>query len=297
MATAPAQSTQAPNQLGQLQSLLTLLTGGQKTTQTTSPGDVTALQQLLGQLQGADYSSLLQGIFSQAGGQIPGLQVALGNAMGARSGNNSAVSGALQQLLKQTALEGQQQVTSQQLQNQQIQAQAGNSVAQATRGTSQTSGGKSQLGQLAGVLGLAQGALKLTGSKDMTELFGKLGGVAGPAGTSGNANPAAGASGMGLGGFTPSVGTAPLMDAGVQFGTAINVPGAQQTYTEAMPFVPDMTGEFSFDGVAPTPGYSADPAFAGPVQLSPGFQYQPAGGDAFVDNSGVDWANFDQWWL
>jgi len=76
----------------QIASLLQLL-GGTKTT--TSPGDTTALQGTLAGLKGADYEAMLKAIFQQAGGQIPGLQQALGNAVGARSGGNSAVQAAL----------------------------------------------------------------------------------------------------------------------------------------------------------------------------------------------------------
>ena len=64
------------------------LFGGQTTT--VSPGNIAPLEQVLAQLQGQDFTALLQSIFQQAAGQIPGLQAAYGNAMGARSGGNSA---------------------------------------------------------------------------------------------------------------------------------------------------------------------------------------------------------------
>jgi len=91
----------APVGIEQQAAQLLQLLGGTKTT--TSPGDISALQSTLGQLQGTDYEAMLKAIFQQAGGQIPGIQQALGNAIGARSGGNSAVQAALQKLLAQTS--------------------------------------------------------------------------------------------------------------------------------------------------------------------------------------------------
>lgn len=294
MATAQtAQTVAPPSQLGQLQGLLGLLLGN-KTTSTSNPGDITALQQLLSQLQGANYSGLLEGIFNQAGAQIPGMQVALSNAMGARTGNNSAMSAALQQLMKQTALEGQKQVVQQQLQNQQIQAQAGGAVAQATKGTTQTQGEKGKLGEIAGLVGLLQGALKLTGSKDMGDLFGKLSGTAtGPAGTSGSFNPGA---------VSMAVGTAPLMQGNQQVGNAVWVPGNQQVYSEEMPSFDLNQFNQNFDANAweqeltnwQPAANQAD--FYNQIQLPTDFQPAQVNFDT-LDSSGTDWENFDQWWL
>lgn len=296
MATAQTAQSVAPNQLGQLQSLLTLLTGS-KTTSTSNPGDVTALQQLLAQLQGADYSGLLEGIFNQAGAQIPGMQVALSNSMGARTGNNSAMSAALQQLMKQTALEGQKQVVQQQLQNQQIQAQAGGAVASATKGTTQTQGEKGKLGEIAGLVGLLQGALKLTGSKDMGDLFGKLSGTATPAGSSGSFNPSA---------QSMAVGTAPLMQGNQQVGNAVWAPGNQQVYSEAMPTanmaMPSFDAGQSFDAnsweqdLANWQPAANQSEVYNQIQLPTDFQAAPVNFDT-LDNSGTDWENYDQWWL
>lgn len=302
MATAQtAQTVAPPSQLGQLQGLLGLLLGN-KTTSTSNPGDITALQQLLSQLQGANYGGLLEGIFNQAGAQIPGMQVALSNAMGARTGNNSAMAAALQQLMKQTALEGQKQVVQQQLQNQQIQAQAGGAMAQATKGTTQTQGEKGKLGEIAGLVGLLQGALKLTGSKDMGDLFGKLSGTAaaGPVGTSGSFNP--GAASM-------AVGTAPLMQGNQQIGNAVWAPGNQQVYSEAMPAANTAMPSFDFNQFnqdfdanawerdlaswQPTANQSE---IYNQIQLPTDFQPAPVNFDT-LDTSGTDWDNFDQWWL
>lgn len=144
------------NQLDALQSLLTTLGGSVKT---TNPGDTSALQSTLGQLQGTDYEALLKSVFQQAGGQIPGLQAAFGNAIGARSGGNSAVQAALQKLMSQTVLSGQQQIAQQQAQNMQTQAQVGAGIANATKGTKQTD--QTNLGEAAKMIALMQGMQKL----------------------------------------------------------------------------------------------------------------------------------------
>lgn len=122
--------------------------GGSKTS--SNPGDISALQQVLAQLQGTDYEGMLKGIFQQAAGNIPGLQQAFGNAAGARSGGNSAVQAALSKLLQQTVTGAQEKIASQQLQNQQIQAGAAANIAQATKGTKSTVG--TSLGQAAQML-------------------------------------------------------------------------------------------------------------------------------------------------
>ena len=170
---------QAPNELGQLQALLGLLGGGGQTT-TSSPTNTAPLQGVLSQLQGADYNALLQGIFQQAAGQIPGLQSAYGRAVGARSSGNAPMQAALQSLLQQTTLAGQQQVATQQNQNLATQAQAAANL----RGTKQTTKQNSQLGELAAVLGLAQAATKLGGYKTVQEMLGAVTGTG-----AGNAAP------------------------------------------------------------------------------------------------------------
>lgn len=145
-------------------------------TTTTNPGNIAPLEQVLAQLQGQDFNALLQSIFQQAGGQIPGLQAAYGNAMGARSGGNSAVQAALNELLKQTTLAGQQQIASQQAQNFQTQGQAAANIAQATRGTQTTQG--ADLGGIAKNLLLLQGLSMLTGkSGPLSGLGDKVGEV------------------------------------------------------------------------------------------------------------------------
>jgi hypothetical protein len=168
---------QAPGELDVISQLLRMMGGGGQT-ETTNPGDISALQQLFAQLQGANYQGLLQSIFQQAGGQIPGIQAAMSNAMGARSGNNSAVAAALQELLKATTIEAQGQLVSQQLNNQQIQQNAAANMAQATRGTQsvakpQTLTG-SGLGDLAALFAVLKGAQTITGSSSIRDMGNKM---------------------------------------------------------------------------------------------------------------------------
>lgn len=202
------------NQLEAIAKLLPTLFGSKETV-STNPGDTTALQQLITQLQGTDYNKTLQTIFQQAGGQIPGLQAAFSNAVGARSGNNSAVSAALQKLMMETTLAGQKQVADQQLQNQQIQANAGGSIATATKGTQRTDKTQGVGGQLAGLIGLIQAAKMATGSKDLDELGRKFG-LGGSRSAGGDVAPVTGPTGgVPMGGAAPVTGAAaPQMSTG-----------------------------------------------------------------------------------
>lgn len=177
-------TNQSANLVNNLTALLQTM-GGTKTTTSTNPGDTAALQSVLGQLRGADYNAMLQSLFQQAGGQIPGLQVALSNAVGSRSGGNSAVAAALQKLLQQTTVAAQDQIAKQQLTNQQTQVQAGQAVAQATKGTQETKQQGTNIGQ--GVSNLAKAtaltqllgsALKLTGKGTLQDAIGSLTGGA-----------------------------------------------------------------------------------------------------------------------
>lgn len=183
--TAALPTSQSGDLVKNIAGLLQLL-GGTQTTQTTNPGDTAALQNVLGQLQGADYNAMLQSIFQQAGGQIPGLQQGLSNAIGARSGSNSAVQAALQKLLQQTTVAAQDQMAKQQLANQQAQIQAGSAVANATKGTqtTQQSGtnlkaGATNLAKGTALLQLLSAATKATGSNTIQDAVQKMGGMFG----------------------------------------------------------------------------------------------------------------------
>jgi hypothetical protein len=179
--TNASATVQAPSDgIATLTNLLDLLGGQAKTSTTTqSPADISGLQNLMGQLQGADYNSLLQSIFQQAAGGIPQLQGTYSRAVGARSSNNSAVQASLNELLKQTAIEAQKNIVSQQLQNQQIQAQAGQAIAGATKGTTQTTKDTAgtNIGKATALLGLLSAAQKLTGKNFVQELMGSMSGA------------------------------------------------------------------------------------------------------------------------
>lgn len=151
MANGQALPETTSNPLAGIAALLQTLGGTQ---QTTNAGDTGPLRNVLAQLQAQDPNALLQSVFQQAGGQIPGLQQAYANAIGARSGGNSAVQAALNELLKQTTIAGQAQVVQQQQQNLATQQQAAANIANATRGTKATSG--TNLGASAKMLGVLQ---------------------------------------------------------------------------------------------------------------------------------------------
>lgn len=167
------QKVQAPNQLGQLQSLMTLV-GGDKQTATTAPTNTAPLEGVLAQMQGVNYDQLLQSIFQQAAGTIPGFQAAYSNAAGARSGRNSAMEAALQNLLKQTTVESQKQVATLNQQNLANQANAAANL----RGQKTTTAKPSQLGQMAALIGLLQGATKLGGFNTVQDMLGAVTGTA-----------------------------------------------------------------------------------------------------------------------
>lgn len=155
-----------------------------KQTTTTSPGDIAALQQSIAALQGIDYNAMLESMLQKAGAQIPNIQAAYGRAVGARSSGNAAYAAALQQLIKETAMAAQEKIAAQQLQNQQAQIQAGQAIAQATKGTTQTSTTKqgTDLQRAAGLLALFAGLKKMQGmdiGKEISSIFTTSGGGTG----------------------------------------------------------------------------------------------------------------------
>jgi hypothetical protein len=238
--------------LGGLPQLLQAL-GGTRTTQSTNAGDTAALTQLISQLQGTDYNKLLEAVFQQAAGAIPGFQAAYGNAVGARSTGNSAVQAALNKLLTQAAIQGQSQIADQQLRNAQIQAQAGGSIAQATRGTQQTQKSGTNLGQAATMIAGLQLLGKARGLFEDDGVFGKI------FGGNGGGQGGAGAVVTPIGGATA-------------FGS--DLPGM------------DMDA-YSQDVFAPTP-LPVD--FDQPLDLEALFG---TGDTTGMDFSGIDWSQFD----
>lgn len=147
----------APNGIGNIAQLLQLAGGGKGTSTTTS--DTSALQDVLGQLKGQDPAKLLETIFTKASGEIPGLQAAMSNAVGARSGGNSAVSAILQKLLQQTTLLGQQQLVDQQQKNLATQGQVADAIARGNTKTTKTEG--TNLGKAAQTLAMLSAGQKL----------------------------------------------------------------------------------------------------------------------------------------
>ena len=187
---------------------------------------------------------MLKAIFQQAGGQIPGLQQALGNAVGARSGGNSAVQAALQKLLAQTSTGAMDQIAKLQSQNMQTQASIGGNIAQATKGTTvkegtNVSGGLANAAKLIAVL---QGAKTLGADKWLKDLTST----------------------------TPEQSISPAMTTAVN--SAFASPTAPLSTAETPMF--NLTGAFQPQaaGSAPAPEYQVD--YTGIPQVTdPGFQY------------------------
>lgn len=185
--------------LGAVSEILNLF--GNQTKQ-TSTADTSGLKTLLGQLQGGqDPTALLQSIFQQAAGQIPGLQAAFANSVGARSGGNSSVNAALQKLLQQTTLAGQQQISQQQQQNQNLQANVAGKIADSTRTVT-----GSQSPNL-GAAGKGLAIMQLLGKSGATDKIRGL--FTGGAG-------AAGGAGSGVTGATLDFGGTPSFDFGTE---------------------------------------------------------------------------------
>lgn len=234
---ATAQLQQPEGLVTQADALLKLL-GGTKTT--SSPGDTGALEKTFADLQGTDYEAMLKAIFQQAGGQIPGLQQALGNAIGARSGGNSAVAAALQKLLAQTSTGAMDQVAKLQAQNFQTQANVGGNIAQATKGTNVQTGTNvsSGLTEAAKLIALLQGAKQLGADKWL----------------------------KGLTSDTPEAAVSPAMT------TAANNAFASPTAPLSTAETPMFNLGGSFTPAAGQPGVSSD--VPGVPQITdPGFQY------------------------
>lgn len=130
-----------------LSELATTLGG---TTVSSNAGNTGALENALTSLvsSGSGYEELLASIFQQAAGQIPGFQLAYANSVGARgSSANSAITSALEKLLKDTTLAGQSQIAQQEQANLNSQITAGTALANATKGTEQTT--QTDLGEAA----------------------------------------------------------------------------------------------------------------------------------------------------
>jgi hypothetical protein len=107
------------------------------------------------------------------------------------------VQAALNELLKQTTLAAQDKIVTQGLQNQQLQVQAGQGVAQATKGTTETKTARegTNVPKAAGTLAVLEALARLAGNKTVQDMVGKVsGGIIAPAAAVGTATaPAAAA--------------------------------------------------------------------------------------------------------
>lgn len=272
---ATGKVTPAAGGVAEVGNLLQMLGGTKETsTSTQSPADIAGLKALLAQLQGADYNAQLQAIFQAAAGTIPGLQSAYGRAAGARTSNNTAVQAALNELLKATTVEAQGKIANQQLQNQQIQAQAGQAVAQATKGTTQTQATKqgTNVPKAAGSLAVLEALARLSSNKTVQDMVGKItGGVVGtapataaPVGT--NVAPQAAAPIASAPAMQPTAAPQPVAAQPMAPVQAVQAPmqapvmmAPAPVYTPPEVFTPVFAEDF---GYVPTPAPEFAPIFA-----------------------------------
>lgn len=168
---SPASNVPAQSGLTPVIQLADLL-GGQRSTTRTS-ADTGAIKALLTQLQSKDYSSQLQSILQAVAGQTPGIQARYANAVGARSGSNAPVTAALDKLMVDASLKGQQQIAQLENQNAATQASLANSLAQATRSSTTQAG--TNLGRATAGLGLLTAADKALNTQTVQGIGKKLG--------------------------------------------------------------------------------------------------------------------------
>ncbi len=91
---------------------------------------------------------------------------------------------ALNELLKATTVAAQDNVVKQQLQNQQLQVQAGQGVAQATKGTTETKTARegTNVPRAAGTIAVLEALSRLAGNKTVQDMIGRVsGGIVAPA--------------------------------------------------------------------------------------------------------------------
>ena len=146
MAAGDAKYVSADNPaMNSMLQAIQLFGGLSDTKKTTS--DVSSINSVLSQLQGQDFTKLLDTVFQQAAAKTPQLTTQLANATGARTGNNAPLAAALQQVLQAATTQGQAQIAQQQAQNLQTQAGLAQAKAQATQRTqvkSNTASGNAQ---------------------------------------------------------------------------------------------------------------------------------------------------------
>ena len=149
--------------------VVTQLAGLLGGTRTTNTADTSALRNVLAQLQAQDPNAGIESLFQKATGQMPGIQNALGNAMGARRSSNGGIEAALQKLLQDTTVAAQSQVAQQQQRNLEAQGNVAANIANATKTTQQ----KTNLGDFAKNLLIMQGLSKAKGM-DLGSMFSSM---------------------------------------------------------------------------------------------------------------------------
>lgn len=136
-------------------------------TKTKSTANIAPLQSVMDQIaasQGTMGQQLLESIFSQAAGAVPGIMGNTFNASGSRA-PSTQMAGTLQKLMADTVRQAQAQFVQQQQQAQNMQLQAASQIANATRGqtTSQKSRASDTLAKAGKVLAANNMIQKLTG--------------------------------------------------------------------------------------------------------------------------------------
>ena len=171
MAAGSSAKVDSGQGLAGIANLLQTIGGTQSTTKNT--GDASGLYNVQAALQGQDFTKMLEGIFQQAAGAIPGLQSRVTNAVGARSGDNGSLQALLQKTLAQTTLQAQEQIARQQGQNLATRGQVAGDIARVTNSPTMSQG--LNYGNTAKVLGGAQLLSKVPDAyKKGKELFGGL---------------------------------------------------------------------------------------------------------------------------
>lgn len=165
------EKTVAPtNGMQNILSLLQTIAGTE--TKTTSTANIGPLQSVMDQIaasQGTQGQQLLESIFSQAAGAVPGIMGNTFNASGSRAPNN-VMAGTLQKLMADVTKQAQAQIVQQQQNAQQMQLNAASQIANATRGQRQVqkSGASKVVTDLGKVLSINKAVKGLTG-KDMIQ--------------------------------------------------------------------------------------------------------------------------------
>lgn len=158
------------NGMQNILSLLQTIAGTE--TKTTGTANIGPLQSVMDQIaasQGTQGQQLLESIFSQAAGAIPGIMGNTFNASGSRAPNN-VMAGTLQKLMADVTKQAQAQLVQQQQNAQQMQLNAASQIANATRGQRQVqkSGASKVLTDLGKVLSVNKAVKGLTG-KDLIQ--------------------------------------------------------------------------------------------------------------------------------